>query len=913
MKFCLLFSLLAFTAALQAASSLVVVNLRTEYKINPVGIDILRPRFSWELQSRERSVLQTAWQIRVAADPAELARGKNLLWDSGRTPSGSSAHVDYAGPAQKSASRYYWHVRIWDECGTPSAWSQQAFWETGLLQRSDWQAAWIVPDLPDDPARSMPCPLLRGEFTLTGAVASARAFVTSLGLYEMELNGTRVGDQLFTPGWTAYDYRVQYQSYDITSLLQPGRNVAGIILGDGWYRGFLAFNGQRNLYGRNLALRLQIDVTYTDGSTGRFASDGRWLSSTGPILASDIYNGEIQDSRLEKRGWSRPGYDTAGWSGVRILPDPQLSLVAAEGPPVRITAEIRPSRIFTTPRGEQVADMGQIMTGRVRLQVSGPAGCRIRLTHFEVLDHEGNVYLDNLRAARQCDEFILNGQDSQIFEPHFTFHGFRYVRVEGYPGELTPDLLTGLVIQSDYAPAGDFSCSDSLINRLQQNIQWSQRGNFLDVPTDCPQRDERLGWTGDAQVFARTACFNGEVAAFYTKWLKDLALDQKESGAVPHVIPNVLDRMDPAANSASAAWADAAVIVPWTVYLCYGDLRILEQQYSSMKSWVDYMASRVDDGFLWNRDFTFGDWLAFATTRSDYPGATTDKDLICQAYFIHSTSLVERAARLLGREEDAARLARVRERANRAFLDEFVTPNGRLAANTQTAYALALAFDLLPPEQRAGAARRLAADVNRFGHLTTGFVGTPLICQVLSDHGYLDEAYRLLIRKSYPSWLYPVTCGATTIWERWDGIRADGTFQDAGMNSFNHYAYGAIGDWLYRVVAGIEIDPCQPGYKHILFQPQPGGGLTSASASVHSIYGRVACTWEITKGRMHLTLTIPANAGGSAILPRARLAGVKEGGKPLTNRPGITSAEQKEENLLLQLGSGVYDFDYAWE
>ncbi|MFZ0922277.1 MAG: alpha-L-rhamnosidase C-terminal domain-containing protein, partial [Candidatus Acidiferrales bacterium] len=435
---------------------------------------------------------------------------------------------------------------------------------------------------------------------------------------------------------------------------------------------------------------------------------------------------------------------------------------------------------------------------------------------------------------------------------------------------------------------------------------------FLDVPTDCPQRDERLGWTGDAQVFAPTASFNFDTAGFYTKWLKDLALDQEDDGAVPFVIPNVLSRQTRKGAAASAGWADASVVVPWTVYQAYGDERILQEQYPSMKAWVEYMRRQAGESYIWSNGFSFGDWLAFATADADYPGATTDKDLIQTAYFARSTELLARTARILGRNDDAAEYAALEEKIKSAFQKEFVTPNGRLASNTQTAYALALAFGLLPESERAGAAARLAADVRKFGHLTTGFLGTPLLCQELTDYGYLDEAYMLLNWTQYPSWLYPVTKGATTIWERWDGIKPDGSFQDPSMNSFNHYAYGAIGDWMYRVIAGIEIDPAAPGYKHILIQPRPGGGLTHASASLESMYGRVASGWEIADGKMTLKIEVPANTTATVRLPKAKREEVSEGGKPLTGRADIRRARQTEDAVVLEVGSGKYVFQSVY-
>jgi alpha-L-rhamnosidase len=484
------------------------------------------------------------------------------------------------------------------------------------------------------------------------------------------------------------------------------------------------------------------------------------------------------------------------------------------------------------------------------------------------------------------------------------------VMVKGYPAQITQESLTGVVVHSDITPAGTFESSDALINQLQHNIQWGQKGNFVDVPTDCPQRDERLGWMGDAQVFARTACFNADTAGFYTKWLKDVAFDQKASGAIPDVIPNVLKREDPKASSASAGWADAAVIVPWTVYLSYGDRRILERQYASMKGWVDYMAGRAGNSYFWNHDFTYGDWLAFASTASDYPGATTDKDLVSQAYFARSTELVQKVATLLGKTDDAAKYASLLAEIKRVFNAEFVTQNGRLASNTQTAYSLALAFHLLPENLRGQAAERLAQDVRKFKHLTTGFLGTPLLCRVLSDYGYLREAFTLLTRKEYPSWLYPMTRGATTIWERWDGIKANGTFQDEGMNSFNHYAYGAIGEWLYSVVAGLDIDPEKPGYKHVIVQPHPGGGMTYAKAAHKSQYGPVTAGWRVKDGVFYVNVEIPANATATVHLPLAQLKEVQESGRSLSAAKGILNTAQREGAVVVEVGSGQYEFSY---
>lgn len=556
--------------------------------------------------------------------------------------------------------------------------------------------------------------------------------------------------------------------------------------------------------------------------------------------------------------------------------------------------------------------MGQNMVGWMKFRLTAPAGTTVTLRHAEVLDKEGNFYTANLRSAQETIRYTSKGAGTETFEPHFTFQGFRYVAVSGWPAEVKPEDFTGIVVHSAMERTGTFETSNPMLNQLEHNIIWGQKGNFLDVPTDCPQRDERLGWTGDAEVFAPTASFNFDTAGFYTKWLKDVALDQEDDGAVPFVIPNALSHETRKGAAASAGWADVSVIVPWTVYQAFSDKRILEAQYPSMKAWVEYMRRQAGERYIWSNGFSFGDWLAFATTNPDYPGATTDKDLIQTAYFARSTELLARTAQVLGKKEDATEYAGLEEKIVAAFQREFVTPNGRLSSNTQTAYALALAFGLLPESQRADAAARLAADVRKFGHLTTGFLGTPVLCQTLSDYGYLDEAYMLLNRTEYPSWLYPVTKGATTIWERWDGQKPDGSFQDVGMNSFNHYAYGAIGDWMYRVVAGIELDEQAPGYKHILLEPHPGGGLTHASASVESMYGHVSSGWAIADGKLTFTIAVPANTTATVRLPNAKLEEVSESGKPLASRSDISHARQTGDAVLLDVGSGKYVFESAY-
>jgi alpha-L-rhamnosidase len=894
-------------AASLPAQQLQVKGLRVEYQESPVGIDVPAPRLSWRIEATRRGTMQRAYQIRVASDSASLERAP--LWNSEKVQSAASILRPYGGPAPRSGTRYYWQVRVWDDSGEASSWSPLAFWETGLLDRTDWTARWITPDLIEDTTRANPSPIVRREFTLSRAIAFARLYVTSLGLNAVELNGQRVDNRLFRPGWTSYDKRLQYDTYDVTPLLHPGANALGATLGDGWYRGHMGFEGKRNNYGTRLGLLAQLVVRYTDGKTQVVGTDDRWKSSTGPILMSDIYDGETYDARLEKSGWSRVGYDDRDWRGVRHLDGITASIVAPVGPPVRRMQELKPVRIVHTPAGETVFDLGQNMVGWVRLRVSGPSGTVVRLRHAEVLDKAGNFYTENLRDASETVKYTLKGGGPEEYEPHFTFQGFRYVAIDGYPGTPTLDAVTGIVIYSSVAPTGSFETSNALVNQLQHNIVWGQRGNFLDIPTDCPQRDERLGWTGDAQVFSTTAAFNMDVSGFFAKWLADVAADQKPDGAVPWVIPDVLGRGTPG-YAASAGWADAAVIVPWNMYQAYGDTAVLVHQYASMRAWVEYMRAQAGESYLWTKGFHFGDWLAFQTTRADYPGATTDKDLIATAYFAHSTDLFARAARVLGRDDDARNYRALFDHVRAAFEREYITATGRLTSNTQTAYVLALDFDLLPDSLRAGAARRLAEDVRNMGHLTTGFLGTPALTRALSENGYLGDAYSLLLNESYPSWLYEVKQGATTIWERWDGRKPDSTFQESSMNSFNHYAYGAVGDWMYRFVAGLAGDPSQPGYKHIIVWPRPGGKLTYATATLLTPYGEAASGWRIEGSRLRVTVRIPVNTRATVHLDGARLEQVRENGASLASTTGVTKVSQSGDAVVVEIGSGSYEFVY---
>ncbi|SDD79579.1 alpha-L-rhamnosidase [Niabella drilacis] len=874
-----------------------VGNLRTENRVDPVGLDIIQPRFSWQLENGKRNVMQTAYEIRVTHDKAGV-------WNSGKVSSDSSVHVTYKGAALKSGEKYQWQVRVWDNSGKASSWSSPAIFQMALLQPSDWKATWITPGYEED-ATLRPSPLMRKEFSITKKVVRATAYITAHGMYEAAINGSRVGDAHFTPGWTSYKKRLQYQTYDITSLLKQGTNALGVTLGSGWYRGHIGFSGQLGFYGKDIALLLQLRVDYADGTQETIVSDSSWKSATGAITYSEIYNGETIDARKDRTGWMLAGYRDEDWTPVKTASFDKGNLLATYNEMITAHEVFKPVKVLKTPAGETVLDFGQNLVGWVRIKVRGSAGDSVTLKHAEVLTKAGNFYTENLRAAKAQNTYVLKGGTEETFYPHFTWQGFRYVKVEGYPGTLTPDNFEAIAFYSDMEPTGTFTTSNPLINQLQHNIQWGQKGNFLDVPTDCPQRDERLGWTGDAQAFFRTAAFNMGVNNFFTKWLKDLEADQID-GRVPFVIPNILGN-----GANSAGWADVATIIPWQMYLAYGDTRTLAAQYSSMKNYVESVRKTTNND-LWNTGFHFGDWL-FYHPQDDNDGraAVTDKYLIAQCFYAHSVQLLINAATVLGNTEDATAYAGLLKNIKAAFVKEYMTPSGRLVSGTQTAYVLALHFDMLPEPLRKQAAERLVENIKSYNnHLTTGFLGTPYLCHVLTRFGYTDMAYTLLLQETYPSWLYPVKMGATTIWERWDGIKPDGSFQAASMNSYNHYAYGAIGDWMYRTMVGLDTEDDGVGYKHIKVKPHIGGDFKNASASLKTYYGTTKAGWEVADGKIMMEVEIPANTRATIYLPVTDAGGVTESGKPLSSIKEIKQLGPEDGYLKIETGSGTYRFGF---
>ena len=717
-----------------------------------------------------------------------------------------------------------------------------------------------------------PAPFFRKSFEIPAGqtVSSATLTITALGLYEAELNGRRVGDYIFAPGWTDYRKRVQYQQYDVTAQISAGENALGVVLGDGWYCGFVGWNG-RNTYGEKPQLLARLEVTLSNGSVIDIVTDTTWKTSIGPILENDLLMGESYDARRELTGWSKAGYDESEWTAALSAKTPECALVTSDAPPVRATSELKSiSQVGTG--GRRLFDFGQNFSGRVRLKITGTPGKTVRLRYAEILKSNGEIYTENLRAARCTDYYTVGTTGEEIWEPRFTFHGFRYVELDWLGGSDVAE-VTGVVLNSDTPQTGRFACSNPLLNQLQHNILWGQKSNFLEVPTDCPQRDERLGWTGDAQVFVRTAAFNMDVRGFFHKWMQDVRDAQFANGGIPSVCPGVpgVDERD-----GGPAWADATIICPWTIYLCYGDKKILEDHYTSMQGFFDFMGKECSKGNIRSHPEVlpwggYGDWLALDGSGKTEGG--TPVDLIGTAFYAYDAELLGKIADVLGRRDDAAKYRAKRAEIVRDFQRRFVTPDGLMASGTQTSYVLALHFDLLPREARATATAELVRHIEKNGtHLATGFVGTPYLLQVLEANGRLDVAYRLLEQESFPSWLFPVKNGATTIWERWDGWTPEKGFQTPGMNSFNHYAYGAVGAWMVASVAGLELTEAAPGYKQIVFRPRPGGTITWAEAYLQTPQGEAGIHWKRGESQgvsdvnapIHVDLTVPQ--GSTAIL-----------------------------------------------
>jgi len=844
----------------------------------------------------------------AARTEAALAVGVPDLWDSGKVTGDSSHLIAYAGQLLGSGERAWWRVRIWDESDTVSDWSEVAFWEMGLLHGRDWSAKWIY--FPQERLASVrdgkilpPCPYFRREFAVASPIRRARIYASARGVYRLHLNGQRVGDAELAPGWTDYRRRMQYQTYDVTELLRVGNNAVGAILGDGWYAGYVGCRFRRQNYGEYPEILVQMNVELEDGSTFVIHTDTDWKAAEGPLEYSDMLVGERYDARKEHDGWDMPDYDDTTWKGAALeyTPPHAVPFVPQPDAPVRVVQDLVPHGLTRRDDGTYIVDIGQNVAGRIRLRIrGGVAGAVVQLRFAEVLQTDGSLYTDNLRRATATDTYVVRGDGAsdEIYEPYFTFHGFRYVEVSGYPGDLRRDDLIARVMESETEPTGTIETGNPMVNQLISNIQWGQRGNFLSVPTDCPQRDERMGWMGDAQVFVRTAAYNRNVAAFFTKWMYDVTDAQSPQGSFPNVAP--LMALD---GDGAPAWGDAGVIVPWTIYLMYGDTGILERCYENMARWVAYILEGNPDGIWRERSsYNFSDWLSI--------DAETPPDVLGTAYLAYDCSLMARIASVLGRDADASHYRRLFDFVRSAFCREFVDSEGRIAGRTQTAYVIALHMDLLPEDLRPLAALHLVNDIRqRDGHLSTGFIGVGYLCPVLTRAGYPEVAYQLLLNETFPSWGYSIAHGATTIWERWDGWTDHKGFQDPTMNSFNHYSLGSVGEWLYRYVAGIDVEQEGAGFKHFLLRPYPDERLGFVRARFESPFGCIASEWRIEGGTFYWNVVVPPNTTATIYVPSAGAGDVVAGdeGKG-TAASALRRLRQEDGWDVFAAGAGRYKF-----
>jgi alpha-L-rhamnosidase len=830
-----------------------IERLRTEGLKNPIGLGEPSPRFTWEIISDQRDLSQTESRIVVKSDDQDV-------WDSGWRRN-TWPRAEYLGPALAAGTQYSWHVQSRLSDGTEVI-SELAHFETS---RSEILGSWIRGHLVGGPRATVPVPRFRKYFPAENDVKSARLVVTALGIYDIHINGIRAHDDLLSPGWTDYRKRIRFQTYDVTELVQAGENLITVDVADGWYCGFVEWRG-RQLYGDFPGLRLDLIIQSDAGET-IVSTDETWAHAYGTIVQADLLMGEHHDYRLEY----------GPWLPAEVF-QPKIGLLVPNlSERVRVTQRLQPAsirKISRWPRDLHIVDFGQNLVGTVRLRVAGEPGTTVRVRHGERLDVKGNLYTENLRTAQQTNYITLGTNTPEWFEPKFTFHGFQYVEVENYPGELTPNDIEALVIHTDYELTGDFTCSDPLVTQLWKNIRWGWRGNSVDVPTDCPQRDERLGWTGDAQVFVRTATILADVQNFFEKYQVDLADAQYENGAIPPTAPTT--EFMPGTDG-GPGWSDATLICPYTLYNITGDDRILHRHYETFRRYFAYLESAAINDIRSHPNFNgfkgFGDWLNI--------NAETPHDLIGTAFFAYDAHLLSEICRVIGNEERAKyyrnRFFEIRE----AFLRRFITDDGLSIGGTQTAYLLGLHFDLLPDDQRTAAMDALVEDIGKRGYkLSTGFVGSPYLNEVLTINGRPDIAFRLLHQTDWPSWLYAVTQGATTIWERWDGWTHDKGFQDKGMNSFNHYAYGAIGDWLVRYVAGIELT--SPGFQTVKMQPTIGGNISWVKCSQRCPFGVIRSSWENNGSLFRWEVSIPVGVSAELICPGTS---IHVDGKPYDGTP----------------------------
>ena len=904
--------LLAFSAAAWASGTIQPRNLRCEYRVNPQGIDVAEPRLSWILAAGDaklRGLRQTAWRVLVASSAGALNAGTGDLWDSGRVESDQSIQVAYGGKRLASGAAAFWKVQIWDQGGRTSDWSAPAEWTMGLLRAEDWHGKWIGreeagPSAGPPAEHRLAARLLRKEFGVTKKVRRATVYYSGLGLSELYLNGGKVGDHVLSPGLTDYDKHVLYVTFDVTTKISPGRNAIGLMLGNGRYHAPRAQRGTRD-FGYPKAL-VQLNVEYEDGSRMEVVSDETWrLSTAGPIRLNNEYDGEEYDARMEVPGWSRAGFDDARWETSQVVAAPAGVLAAQMAEPLRVTETLHPVSVKQLKPGMYIFDMGQNMVGWCRLTVSGPAGAAVTLRHAETLNPDGSLYTANLRSARATDVYTLQGGGTETWEPRLTYHGFRYVEVTGFPGEPGATAIEGRVVHDDMAQTAGFTSSNALLNQIHHNMFWGIRGNYRSIPTDCPQRDERQGWLGDRSQVSRSESYMFDVAAFYAKWMTDLADSQKPDGSVPVVSPNYWPNYYD-----DLTWPSTFLFVPGMLYEQYGDRRVLERDYPAMKRWMEHERGYLQDGLM-PKD-QYGDWCVPPEDpkliHSKDPARITDKTLLGTAYYYHLLRLMARYARLLGRADDAAGFEALAGQVNEAFQKRFFRPATSVYDNgTQTSSILPLYFGMVPADQRAAVVEGLARNIEEksAGHVGTGLVGAQWLMRTLSDNGRGDLAYQIATQKTYPGWGYMVEKGATTIWELWNGDTGD-----PGMNSGNHVMQiGDLAVWMYEYLAGIRSDPEKPGFHRTIIRPFPVGDLSFVKATHQSMYGTIASSWKREGGRFTLEVTIPPNTTAAVWLPASDADAVTESGRPAKRAADVKFLRMEGHAAVFEVGSGSYRFE----
>ena len=839
-----------------------VDNVKINHLTEPLGVRD-KVSVSWELKSSKRAVFQKSYKIEVS----EYEDFSSPIFSVINT-SDSCRNISVDDVAYKEFTRYYVRVQSENTCEEISEWSKTASFVTGPKNHLGLKGKFISVEADVDAGKSSGS-ILKKLFSFNKKIKSAFAVTSALGMYRFYINGKQVGSDELSPGWTNYSKRLLYQTYDIYSLLKSGKNDFSCLLGAGWYKGKMGFILSRNIYGKESAFYCQIHILYEDGTEEEIVSDESWLGTKDtPLVFSEIYDGEIYDARIEA--------SEHDFNKVHLVEYPLCNMQPQFGGTNK-THEVFPVKEkFYTPQGDQVLDFGQNMAGKVCIKVKGKCGDRVELHFFETLDSKGNVYTENLRTAKNSVTYILKGGEEEEYTPFFTYQGFRYAKVLSWPGEIQKENIKALALYTDMNETGFFECSNKALNQLEKNIRWGLKSNFVDIPTDCPQRDERLGWTGDAQIFCRTSAYLMDVYNFYEKWLMDVCSEQLEEGEIPHIVPNILEVPEnhhpffgPGKAYAASGWADAVVICPWTLYSVYGDKEILNENYIAMKKWIDFMISHSND-YIFNYRMQFGDWLALDSSEGSYTGATPT-ELVCTAYFAYTVNIFSKVCEVLEKAEAGKRYKEVYETILQSFRKHFVLPDGSMVSKTQTAQILPLHFNLLSEESRKIVSEELVSLIQKKnGHLDTGFLGTPFICHALSESGKIKEAYELLLKDDFPSWLYQVKKGATTIWEHWDGLKEDGSMWSADMNSFNHYSYGSVGAWLYEVAGGIKEDEKFPGFKHFVLNPHVGGGLSFVHVSYKSEYGIIDSFWKIEKDFLDYQFSVPCNSQGTLVLENCR-------------------------------------------